>query len=99
MASSSAPAVSRGPTEGPPPRRSPPRRGGPSGSGQEFSLRFAYSQQGLIGRLLEQHDGRTLREDFGDRVEWVVWLPRAEAEGFAQAVIEATAGTVVPESL
>ncbi len=65
--------------------------------GQEFSLRFAYSQQGLLGRLLAQHDGRTLREDFAGRVEWLVWLPRAEAAGFARAVVEATAGTVVPE--
>jgi uncharacterized YigZ family protein len=66
--------------------------------GQEFSIRFAYSQQGLVSRLIEQHDGHTLAEDFGGRVTCVVWVPRAEAGEFARAVIEATAGTVVPET-
>jgi uncharacterized YigZ family protein len=66
--------------------------------GLEFSLRFAYSQQGLVSRLLAQHEGRTLTEDFGGRVGWVVWLPRSEAEEFARALVEATAGTVVPEA-
>jgi uncharacterized YigZ family protein len=64
--------------------------------GREFSLRFGYSQQGIVSRLLVQHDGRTLAEDFGGAVVWVVWLPLAHAEGFVRDVIEATAGTVVP---
>ncbi len=65
--------------------------------GQEFSLRFAYSQLGLVGRLVEQHDGRTIHEEFGGRVAWIVWLPRATAAGFVRAMSETTAGTVAPE--
>jgi uncharacterized YigZ family protein len=65
--------------------------------GVEFALAFAYSQQGLVGRLLAQHDGHTLSEDFAGRVAWVVWVPQRESAAFAHAVTEATAGTVVPQ--
>jgi uncharacterized YigZ family protein len=64
--------------------------------GQEFSLRFGYAQQGLVGRLLARHEGHTLTEDFGGAVRWIVWLPRARAADFVRDLVEATAGTVVP---
>lgn len=66
--------------------------------GVEFALHFAYSQQGLIGRLLARHEGHTLTEEFGGRILWVVWVPSPQAESFARAVTEATAGSVVPEA-
>jgi putative IMPACT (imprinted ancient) family translation regulator len=65
--------------------------------GVEFTLAFAYSQQGLLGRLLTQHDGHTLSEEFAGRVAWAVWVPHRESAAFARAVTEATAGTVVPQ--
>lgn len=66
--------------------------------GQEFVVVFPYARQGLLGRLLAQHDGHVVAEEFAQAVTWVVWVPLALAPTYVAAVTEATAGTVAPRA-
>ncbi len=67
--------------------------------GRLFRLRFPYPQQKTVSRLLAQHGGRIVQEEFGADVRWVVWLPHSRWRGFASALTEATAAAVTAEPL
>lgn len=62
--------------------------------GAEHRLRFAYAHEKTIAHLLERHDGRVVRREYGPQVDWRVWLPNATRNAFATALAEATAGDV-----
>lgn len=62
--------------------------------GREFTLRFPYALDKTIRRLLETRQGRLLEQDYGEQVEWRIWLPHSAWRGFAEALTEKTAGAV-----
>jgi putative IMPACT (imprinted ancient) family translation regulator len=62
--------------------------------GAEHRLRFAYALEKTIAHLLERHDGRVVRREYGPQVDWRVWLPNATRAAFATGLAEATAGAV-----
>lgn len=66
--------------------------------GTEHRLRFAYALEKTIAHLLERHDGRVVRREYGPQVDWRVWLPNATRAAFATGLAEATAGTVALDS-
>jgi len=67
--------------------------------GREFRLEFAYSLQKTMTYLLDGHRGRTIDATYTDLVVWRVWLPHSTWAAFAGAVSEATAGSVVLDSI
>lgn len=62
--------------------------------GREFFLALPYALQKTLRHLLAGREGRVAAEEYGVDVTWRVWLPHSRTEGFAAAVIEATAGQV-----
>jgi uncharacterized YigZ family protein len=62
--------------------------------GRRLEVVMDYGQQKTVRHLLEGVDGRIEDEDYGPRVTWLIWLPRARADGFAAAVRDASAGRV-----
>jgi len=66
--------------------------------GAEHRLRFAYAHEKTIAHLLERHDGRVVRREYGPQVNWRVWLPNATRAAFATGLAEATAGAVALDS-
>jgi len=66
--------------------------------GAEHRLRFAYAHERTVAHLLERHDGRLVRRDYGPQVAWQVWLPEATRAAFAGELAEATAGAVALDS-
>jgi len=62
--------------------------------GAEHRLRFAYALEKTIAHLLERHDGRVVRREYGPQVDWRVWLPNAMRDAFDTVLAEVTAGTV-----
>ncbi len=62
--------------------------------GREFMIRFPYSQQKSIRRLLETRGGRLVDQQYGETVSWSIWLAHSVWRGFAEALTELTAGKV-----
>ncbi len=62
--------------------------------GREFVIRFPYSQEKSIRRLLETRGGRLVDQQYGEAVSWRIWLAHSVWRGFAEALTELTAGSV-----
>ncbi|MCK9995322.1 MAG: YigZ family protein [Candidatus Krumholzibacteria bacterium] len=62
--------------------------------GREFMIRFPYSQEKSIRRLLETRGGRLVDQQYGEAVSWRIWLAHSGWRGFAEALTELTAGNV-----
>ncbi|MFH1841719.1 MAG: YigZ family protein [bacterium] len=62
--------------------------------GHEFAIRFPYSLQKTLDHLLAQHGGKSVQAEYGEQVQWRIWLPVSTWQDFAVAVKEATAGEV-----
>lgn len=65
--------------------------------GRTFALRFPYHLRPVVERLVGLRGGRKQAETYGVDVAWDVWLPHSGCHGFAEALIEATAGLVVAQ--
>ena len=68
--------------------------------GREFTLEFPYSFQKTLRHLLESHRGQILAEEYGESVQWKIWLPHSAWQALEAELTEASAGTVrlVPDS-
>jgi uncharacterized YigZ family protein len=62
--------------------------------GREFMIRFSYSQEKSVRRLLETMGGRLVDQQYGEAVSWRIWLAHSVWRGFAGALTELTAGNV-----
>jgi putative IMPACT (imprinted ancient) family translation regulator len=63
--------------------------------GRTYALRFPYHLRQAVERLVTLRGGVTRTASYGVDVAWDVWLPHSGCHGFAEAVVEATAGLVV----
>jgi uncharacterized YigZ family protein len=64
------------------------------GQGREFRLRFAYTREKSIRKLLGSREGRLVDQQYGQDVSWRIWLPHSACRGFAEALTELTAGAI-----
>ncbi len=62
--------------------------------GREFMIRFPYSREKSIRRLLETRDGRLVEQQYGETVSWRIWLAHSVWREFSKALIELTSGNV-----
>ena len=62
--------------------------------GRTFAVRFPYHLRQAVERLVAGRGGHPVAEDYGVDVSWHVWLPHSACPGFAEALVEATAGLV-----
>lgn len=62
--------------------------------GRDFMIRFPYSQEKSIRRLLETKGGRLMDQVYGEAVTWRIWLAHSVWRGFAEDLTELTAGNV-----
>ena len=62
--------------------------------GQEFEVGLPYALQKTVRHLVDGRQGKVVREEYGEGVSWIVWLPSSRCPGFAAEVIDATAGQV-----
>ncbi len=67
--------------------------------GRRFAVRFPYPLQKTLRKQVEDRNGRVEAEDWGADVAWTVWLPRSRADGYPEAVLEATHGAVTADPL
>jgi uncharacterized YigZ family protein len=65
--------------------------------GREFILRFPYTHDKTIRRLLEKRKGHLVKQNYDEKVVWRIWLPHSVWRGFAETLTELTAGTVALE--
>lgn len=62
--------------------------------GRSFRLRFPYALRRAVETIVTARGGHPTAESYAEDVAWDVWLPHSGCPGFADAVREATAGTV-----
>ena len=60
--------------------------------GQEFEVGLPYALQKTVRHLVYGRQGKVVREEYGEGVSWIVWLPSSRCPGFTAEVIDATAG-------
>lgn len=68
--------------------------------GREFTVALPYSFQKTLRHLLEPHRGQILAEEYGEAVQWKIWLPHSTWQAMEAQLTEASAGTVrlIPDS-
>jgi uncharacterized YigZ family protein len=62
--------------------------------GRTYALRFPYHLRQAVERLVTLRGGRTCAASYGVDIAWDIWLPHSGCTGFAEAVVDATAGLV-----
>lgn len=65
--------------------------------GREFDLRFPYPRRKTVHHLLEQHRGKVVKEEYGEGIDWRIWLPHSTWQGFLGALTEVTAGELAAQ--
>ncbi len=64
--------------------------------GKEYQLSFGYPLQKTLRRQLTLTEGRIRNEQYGEAVDWRVWVPHSRAVAFIDGVRELTADQVKP---
>lgn len=67
--------------------------------GRRFHLKFPYALRRAVEHVLLARGGRAAAENYGEQVDWEVWLPHSGCPGFAAAISEATAGIVTIQEI
>ncbi len=62
--------------------------------GREAQLACSYPLEKTVARLVAEHGGRVVAQEYGVLVSWRVWLPESTREIFASRLADITAGAV-----
>ncbi|MBK8165973.1 MAG: YigZ family protein [bacterium] len=64
--------------------------------GRVYQVEFPYALRHLVAAVVESRGGHPLTESYGVQIAWEIWLPHSGCRGFVEAIVQATAGAIVP---
>lgn len=64
--------------------------------GRLYIVEFPYALRHAVATVVDSRGGRAIAEAYGAQVAWDIWLPHSGCRGFVEAVVQATAGAIIP---
>lgn len=64
--------------------------------GRVYAVEFPYALRHAVATVVDSRGGRAIAETYGAEVAWEIWLPHSGCRGFVEAVVQATAGAIIP---